>query len=113
MIADTFDATLRELLRQEPVLPFVVELVDGQRLEIDKPRLAVNVGGATLVTPDRVRPSRGPRHPPVTARRLTAHFNRPSHSARNFFSFSHFSSNAFSSAPFQASPISRHRFVSR
>ena len=52
MTAETFDLTLRRLLRQEPFQPFVVELVDGRRLEIDRPRLAVNYGGATLVTPD-------------------------------------------------------------
>ena len=52
MTAETFDLTLCRLLRQEPFQPFVVELVDGRRLEIDRRRLAVNYGGATLVTPE-------------------------------------------------------------
>jgi hypothetical protein len=52
MTAETFDLALRRFLRQEPFRPFVVELVDGRRLEIDRPRLAVNYGGATLVTPE-------------------------------------------------------------
>ena len=52
MTAETFDLTLRRLLRQEPFQPFVIELVDGRRLDIDRRRLAVNYGGATLVTPD-------------------------------------------------------------
>jgi hypothetical protein len=52
MTAETFDLTLRRLLRQEPFQPFVVELIDGRRLEIDRRRLAVNYGGATLVMPD-------------------------------------------------------------
>lgn len=52
MTAETFDLTLRRLLRQEPFQPFVVELIDGRRLVIDRRRLAVNYGGATLVMPD-------------------------------------------------------------
>ena len=51
MTAETFDLTLRKLLRQVPFQPFVIELVDGRCLEVDRRRLAVNYGGATLVLP--------------------------------------------------------------
>ena len=41
-----------ELIYREPFQPFVVEMADGQSLEISHPRLAINGGGAVFFGPD-------------------------------------------------------------
>ncbi len=41
-----------ELIHREPFVPFVVEMNDGQALEIPHPRLAINGGGAMFFGPD-------------------------------------------------------------
>ena len=52
MNVEQFDDTMRLFLRREPFLPFVVELNDGRLIEIPRPHVAVNGGGATFVTPE-------------------------------------------------------------
>jgi hypothetical protein len=52
MTREDFDSTIHRLLRQEPFQPFVVELFDGKQILIERPRLAVGGGGATMLTPD-------------------------------------------------------------
>ena len=37
-----------ELIHREPFVPFLVEMNDGQFLEVPHPRLAINAGGALL-----------------------------------------------------------------
>ena len=41
-----------ELIHLEPFVPFLVEMADGQLLEILHPRLAINGGGAVFFGPD-------------------------------------------------------------
>lgn len=41
-----------EFIHREPFVPFVVEMTDGQRLEIPHPRLAINGGGAGFIGTD-------------------------------------------------------------
>jgi hypothetical protein len=50
MNAEQFEDTLRQLLRQEPFQPFVVELVDGRVIEIDYPKVVIGGGGASFLT---------------------------------------------------------------
>jgi hypothetical protein len=38
-----------ELIHREPFMPFVVEMTNGESLEIPHPRLAINGGGAGFV----------------------------------------------------------------
>src|SRR5262245_8890624 len=38
-----------ELIHRDPFIPFVVELADGQMVEIQHPRLAINGGGAGFI----------------------------------------------------------------
>ena len=52
MVREEVEDTLRRFLRQEPFQPFVVELADGRRLEIDERCMVMNGGGATWWTPD-------------------------------------------------------------
>ena len=52
MSREDVESTLLEFLRQEPFQPFVIDLADGRRLEIDDRCLAMNGGGATFLTPD-------------------------------------------------------------
>jgi hypothetical protein len=40
------------LIHHEPFVPFIVEMTDGQLLEIPHPRLAINGGGAVFFGPD-------------------------------------------------------------
>jgi hypothetical protein len=46
------EARVIELIHREPFVPFVVEMTDGQILEIPHPRLAINGGGAGFIGPD-------------------------------------------------------------
>jgi hypothetical protein len=41
-----------ELIHRDPFVPFVVEMTDGQFLEIPHPRLAINGSGAGFIGPD-------------------------------------------------------------
>jgi hypothetical protein len=41
-----------ELIHREPFIPFVVEMIDGQTLDIPHPQLAINGGGAVFLGPD-------------------------------------------------------------
>ena len=52
MTPDQVEAKVIELIHQEPFVPFVVEMADGQVLEIPHPRLAINGGGAGFIGPD-------------------------------------------------------------
>ncbi len=52
MTAEEFDSTMCKFKRQEPFQPFVVELLDGRSVLVKWPNLAMNGGGATLITPD-------------------------------------------------------------
>ena len=52
MSPEDVESTLIRLLRREPFQPFVIDLADGRRLEIDDRCLAMNGGGATFLTPD-------------------------------------------------------------
>jgi hypothetical protein len=52
MTPDQVEARVIELIHREPFVPFVVEMTDGQVLEIPHPRLAINGGGAGFFAPD-------------------------------------------------------------
>jgi hypothetical protein len=51
MKAEQFEQALRQLLRQEPFQPFVVELVDGRVLAVDHPRVVFGGGAASFFNP--------------------------------------------------------------
>ena len=46
MNQETFERTLRELMRRRPFLPFVVDLANGERFEVDAPESVAWGGGA-------------------------------------------------------------------
>ena len=47
-----FDETLRTLIRHQPFQPFVVDLLDGNRIAIDAPdSVAFNDGAAGYISP--------------------------------------------------------------
>jgi hypothetical protein len=48
MTIESFQETLRRLLRQEPFTPFAVELLDGERFVVDRPD-AVGFNGGSAV----------------------------------------------------------------
>jgi hypothetical protein len=52
MTADQVEARVIELIHHEPFVPFVIEMTDGQCLEVPHPRLAINGGGAGFIGPD-------------------------------------------------------------
>src|SRR5437870_9819655 len=52
MTPEQVEAKVIELIHGEPFVPFVVEMTDGQLLEIPHPRLAINGGGAGFIGPD-------------------------------------------------------------
>jgi len=52
MTPEQVEARVIELIHREPFIPFVVEMVDGQSLEVPHPRLAINGGGAGFIGPD-------------------------------------------------------------
>lgn len=49
MTKNEFQNGLRQLLKSDPFFPFVVELNDGGRIVIKKPRLAFNDEGASFI----------------------------------------------------------------
>lgn len=52
MTPDQVEKQVIELIYREPFVPFVVEMTDGQLLEVPHPRLAINGGGAVFFGPD-------------------------------------------------------------
>jgi hypothetical protein len=52
MTPEQVEVQVIELIHREPFLPFVVELSDGQLVEVPHPRLAINSGGAGFIGPD-------------------------------------------------------------
>ena len=52
MTPEQVEEKLIELIHREPFVPFVVEMTDGQMLEVPQPRLAINGGGAVFIGPD-------------------------------------------------------------
>jgi len=52
MTPEQVEEKVIELIHREPFVPFIVEMNDGQLLEIPHPRLAINGGGAGFFGPD-------------------------------------------------------------
>ena len=52
MSAEQFENEIRSLIRARPFQPFLVVLEDGQTLHINKPKAAINAGGAGVVDAD-------------------------------------------------------------
>ncbi len=52
MTAEQFEATVLHFLHQKPFHPFVVELHDGRRIEINRPGLALGGDSASFFTTD-------------------------------------------------------------
>jgi hypothetical protein len=53
MVPTTFERTLRALVKRAPFRPFTVELVSGDRIEVDHPEALVCRGGvAVYVSPE-------------------------------------------------------------
>src|SRR5262245_50616889 len=52
MTPEQVEEQIIELIHREPFLAFVIEMTDGQLLEILHPRLAINGGGAGFIGPD-------------------------------------------------------------
>jgi len=50
MSIEQFEKMLRQLVRQEPFQPFLVEMVDGRVLTVDRP-VVFGGGGASFITP--------------------------------------------------------------
>lgn len=54
MVQETFSQALRASARRRPFKPFVVELVNGERIVVEHPEaLAFNAGAAVYVSPQR------------------------------------------------------------
>jgi hypothetical protein len=52
MTLDQVEERVTQLIHREPFVPFVVEMQDGQMLEIADPGLAINGGGAVFFGQD-------------------------------------------------------------
>jgi hypothetical protein len=52
MTPEQVEEKIIQLIHRQPFFPFVVEMTDGQLLEIPHPRLAINGGGAVFIGPD-------------------------------------------------------------
>jgi hypothetical protein len=52
MTPEQVEEQVIDLIHREPFVSFVVEMTDGQLLEISHPRLAINGGGAGFIGPD-------------------------------------------------------------
>jgi hypothetical protein len=52
MTPDQVEKKVIELIHRQPFIPFVVEMTNGESLEIPHPRLAINGGGAVFFGPD-------------------------------------------------------------
>jgi hypothetical protein len=49
MMPEQFEEKIIELIHRDPFTPFIVEMIDGERLEVPHPRLAINGGGAGFI----------------------------------------------------------------
>jgi len=54
MTEELFEATLRKYLRRKPFFPFLVELLDGRIIIVERPSLAMGGGAATILTEDEM-----------------------------------------------------------
>ena len=54
MSPEAFEEKIIALKHREPFEPFIVELLDGRRIVVDNPGLAVNGGGAGFISHDDV-----------------------------------------------------------
>ncbi len=52
MKSEDVEAKVIELIHREPFVPFVVEMSDGELVEVTHPRLAINSGGAGFIGPN-------------------------------------------------------------
>jgi hypothetical protein len=52
MSAEQFERQIRDQIRARPFHPFLVVLENGQTVHIDKPKAAINAGGAGVVDAD-------------------------------------------------------------
>ena len=53
MVAESFERSLRAFVRRVPFRPFTVELVSGDRIEVDHPEaLVYRAGVAVYISPD-------------------------------------------------------------
>ncbi len=52
MSSEDVEATLIKLQRQVPFQPYIIDLADGRSLRVDGHRLAINGGGAGMLTAD-------------------------------------------------------------
>ncbi len=52
MTPEQVEEKVIELIHRQPFAAFVVEMTDGQSLEVPHPRLAVNGGGAVFFGPE-------------------------------------------------------------
>jgi hypothetical protein len=52
MTREQVEKKVIELIHRQPFIPFVVEMTNGESLEIPHPRLAINGGGAVFFGPD-------------------------------------------------------------
>jgi hypothetical protein len=49
MSGEEFENQLRQLIRKRPFEPFVVELLDGNQIDVDYPSVAFDGGAATFI----------------------------------------------------------------
>lgn len=52
MTAANFENTLRAFLHRQPFEPFVVEMLDGRVIAVDRPKVVFAGGAASFFTPD-------------------------------------------------------------
>ena len=52
MTPQQVEEKLCQLKHRRPFIPILVELLDGQRIEIDNPGIVINGGGAGFLGPD-------------------------------------------------------------
>jgi hypothetical protein len=52
MTREQFEDTLRQFLRRKPFQAFVVELLDGRLIPVDRPGVAFGGGAASYFAPD-------------------------------------------------------------
>ncbi len=52
MTPEQVEQKVIELIYRDPFQPFVVDLIEGQSVEVTHPRLAINGGGAGFIGPD-------------------------------------------------------------
>ena len=52
MTPEQVEARVIELIHREPLVPFVVEMMNGALVEVIHPRLAINGAGAGFIGPD-------------------------------------------------------------